>query len=325
MAVTEVIVAVDGGGSKTDAVALSRDGEVIAQRRGPGSSPHFEGVAESVLIVDELVQAVAAGHPVAQADLYLSGLDLPGEIDAYRAAVSSLGWAQRGLVVENDLYALLRAGTEQPDAMAIVCGSGINAIGVRADGATVRFPSLGQLSGDWGGGSGLGPEALWHAARDVDGRGPRTALTAAICAELAVGSVPALIEQIHFGQRSRSDLTALAPVVFAVAESGDAVAGALVDRLADEVAAFARAIATRLGFADREVPIVLGGSILQAGDHRLDQRVTAGLHDAVPRARIVRLQAPPLVGAALAALAHAGCDRDALARARALLTGVVQG
>lgn len=321
---TEVIVAVDGGGSKTDAVALSRDGEVLAQRRGPGSSPHFEGVAESVLIVDELVQAVAAGHPVVQADLYLSGLDLPGEIGAYRAAVSPLGWAQRGLVVENDLYALLRAGTEEPDAMAIVCGSGINAIGVRADGATVRFPSLGQLSGDWGGGSGLGPEALWHAARDVDGRGPHTALTAAICAELAVGSVPELIEQLHFGQRSRSDLITLAPVVFAAAEAGDAVAGALVDRQADEVAAFARTIATRLGFAHREVPIVLGGSILQAGDHRLDRRVTAGLHDAVPRARIVRLQAPPLVGAALAALAHAGCARDALARARGLLTGAVQ-
>ena len=63
------------------------------------------------------------------------------------------------------------AGTEEPDAVAVVCGTGINCIGVRADGAHARFPALGAISGDWGGGWYLGEQALWHAARAVDGRG----------------------------------------------------------------------------------------------------------------------------------------------------------
>ena len=320
MGLTEVVVAVDGGGTKTDAVAMTRDGAVVARRRGPGSSPHFEGLAGSVEIVDALVRDVAGDAVVTQVDLYLSGLDLPIELERYRRAVSGLPWAARGLVIDNDLFALLRAGTDEPDAVAVVCGSGINAVGLRADGATVRFPSLGPLSGDWGGGSGLGPEALWHAARDVDGRGPHTALTAAIQARLEVSSIAELIEQLHFGERDIDELTMLAPDVFAIADAGDQVAIGLVERQADEIVAFVRAIVTRLDLAEASFPVVLGGSILQARHALLDDRIADGIAAVAPRARIVRLEGTPLLGAALAAALHAGVDADALARVRAALS-----
>ncbi|GAA1954320.1 BadF/BadG/BcrA/BcrD ATPase family protein [Microbacterium deminutum] len=313
---TGLVVAVDGGGTKTDAVALTMDGQIVARRRGPGSSPHFEGLARSLAIVDALVREVSGGAPIGHVDLYLSGLDLPVEIDRYRAAVESLPWAQQGLVIDNDLFALLRSGTNEPDAVAVVCGSGVNAVGVRADGAAVRFPSLGPLSGDWGGGSGLGPEALWFAARDVDGRGEPTTLTAAICAALGVGSVAELIEQLHFGERDDADLYALAPVVFAEAAAGDAVARALVQRQADEVVAFVRAIVARLDLAALSFPIVLGGSILQGGHPMLDDRVAAGIAAIAPHARIVRPDAAPILGAAIAAGLHAGAPPDAIARLR---------
>jgi len=319
-----VIVAVDGGGSKTDAVALTIDGELVAHRRGPGSSPHFEGLDEAVAVVDELVRAVAGTSRVAHAGLYVSGLDLPVEVEQYAAAIAGFEWASASSVVDNDLYAVLRAGTDEPDAVAIVCGTGVNAVGVRADGADVRFPALGGVSGDWGGGSGLGEQALWHAARDVDGRGPRTALTAAIIERLGAASVPALIEDLHFGRRDSSDLAALAPAVFAAARAGDAVAAGLVDRQSEEIVAFARACVTRLQLADRAIPIVLGGGIIRAGDERLIGGITAGLAVVAPRARIEILEAAPIVGAALLALDRAGASADALERARAAVALVTR-
>ena len=42
-AMTGLIVGVDGGGSKTHAVALTIDGELAGRGDGPGSSPHFFG------------------------------------------------------------------------------------------------------------------------------------------------------------------------------------------------------------------------------------------------------------------------------------------
>lgn len=300
-----VVVAVDGGGSKTDAVAVSLDGAVVGRRRGPGSSPHFEGLQESVRVVDALVRDVSAGADVLGVDLYLSGLDLPFELEAYLAAVQDRPWGSL-TAVDNDLFAALRAGTDEPDAVAVVCGTGVNAVGVRADGARVRFPSLGALSGDWGGGSGLGPDALWHAARADDGRGPDTALVDALCASFQVAGIPALIEDLHVGRRDLAELTSFTPEIFRLAQEGDAVAGGLVDRQADEVVAYVRAISQRLDLAAASFPVVLGGSILRAGHRRLDDRIAEGIVAIAPDARIVRSAALPVAGAALLALTRAG-------------------
>ena len=141
---------------------------------------------------------------------------------------------------------LLRAGTDEPNAVAVICGTGINAVGVRADGADVRFPSLGEISGDWGGGSGIGIAALWHAARDLDRRGPHTVLSGAIVAELGVPSIAALIEDLHFGRRATADLAMLTPMVLDAAEAGDAVARSIVERQAEEIAALVKACVLRL-------------------------------------------------------------------------------
>jgi N-acetylglucosamine kinase-like BadF-type ATPase len=313
-----VVVAVDGGGSKTDVVAVSLDGEVVGRVRGPGSSPHYESLAASVEVVDALVRQVTRGAPVQHAGLYLSGLDLPREVEAYRHAVNGLDWARGGLDADNDLFALLRAGTDAPDAVAVVCGTGMNAVGVRADGERVRFLAVGAVSGDWGGGHGLGVEALWHAARDVDGRGPHTLLTAAVEAELGA-PVPLLSEQLHLGQRSYADLARLAPAVFDTADAGDTVALGLVDRQADEVVAFVRACVTRLGLASSELPIVLGGGILQATHPRLQARITSGIAAVAPSAHTVVVTRPPIVGAVLLTLASVGATPAAQARAREAL------
>ncbi len=304
MGLNSVVVAVDGGGSKTDAVAVTLDGEVVGRTRGPGSSPHDVGLEASVALIDALVHEAAGGAEVRQASVYLSGLDLPAEVDAYREALTGLPWAAGGLEVDNDLFALLRSGTDEPDAVAVVCGTGMNAVGVRADGARARFLAVGPVSGDWGGGAGLGGEALWHAARDVDGRGPHTLLTDAVAGHFGV-PVPTLTEQLHLGRRAHSELARLAPAVFTAADAGDAVAKALVDRQADEVVAFVRACVTRLDLAAAAVPVVLGGSILRAGHDRLDARIAAGVAEVAPRGRIITPSQPPIEGAVRLALAVA--------------------
>ncbi|MEO8262471.1 MAG: BadF/BadG/BcrA/BcrD ATPase family protein [Pseudolysinimonas sp.] len=311
-----LIVGVDGGGSKTHAVALTLDGELVGRGAGPGSSPHLVGVDGSLEIVDAAVRQAVGSATAIQANVYLSGLDLESEVSAYANAVAALAWASATTVVENDLWALLRAGTESPDAVAVVCGTGINAVGVRADGATARFAALGPISGDWGGGSGLGEEALWHAARAEDGRGPATLLRAAVLDVMAVGTVRELTEQLHSGERTLPELAVLAPAVFEAARAGDEVAGRVVDRQASEVVAFARASLTRLDLLERDVPVVLGGGVIRARDERLLEGISAGLLADAPRAHVVIVDAPPIVGAALLALESAGATREALARAR---------
>ncbi|GIT81941.1 kinase [Leifsonia sp. LS1] len=315
--VAPIAIAVDGGGSKTDAIAVELDGTVAAAARAGTSSPHLIGMDASARIVDDLIERLLAEtgpRPIAAAGIYLSGLDLPAEVEAFRSGIAGYAWADA--VVDNDLFALLRAGTSEPDAVAVVCGTGINCVGVRADGAVVRYPSLGMISGDWGGGWHLGEQALWHAARAVDGRGSATALSAAIPAVYGLDDVQAVIEALHFARIPNADLARIAPSVFACAEDGDAVAVGLVDRQAEEIVALAATTLRRLELLGRPVPVVLGGGIVGSRDARLLDGIASGLAERAPLARIELVTAAPILGAALLALEAAGAGPDALAHAR---------
>src|ERR671910_438354 len=96
---------------------------------------------------------------------------------------------RRGATVDNDTFALLRTGSDAVDAVAVVCGAGINCVGRAADGQTARYPSLGWETGDWGGSEMVGREVVFHAARAEDGRGEPTALVDVVRAHFGVESV----------------------------------------------------------------------------------------------------------------------------------------
>lgn len=312
------VVALDGGGSKTDALALALDGTVLARATAGTSSPHFIGVEPSVAVMDALLRQVSGGSEPVHVSIYLSGLDLESEVADYRAAVLKLGWAG-SLTVENDLFALLRAGTSAANAAAVICGTGINALAISADGEVARFLALGSISGDWGGGGGVGELALWFAARDADGRGEHTSLTGAILREFGRPSVNDLTEALHTGTIALSDLARVSPIVFAHARTGDSIAQGIVDRLANEIAVMASAALTRLGLGAAEVPVVLGGGVVQSRDARLLAGIDSSLARLAPQAHTVIVDAPPILGAGLLALESAGASREAVERARAAL------
>ena len=316
-----LIVAVDGGGSKTDVVALRADGSIAGTARGLATNPQVETLPVALSRIDALVEDATGGAPVAHASVYLAGLDLGIEIERFTAAVTPLPWARNGLAVDNDLFALLRTGTESPDAVAVVCGTGINAVGVRG-GATARFPALGTITGDWGGGSGIMLAALWHAARAEDGRGPTTTLATALPGALGFATVQAIGEAILLGALPAAALTPLAPLLFDAAAAGDPIAGHLLDRQAEEIATMARVCAERLGLASPGLPVVLGGGLIRSGERRLLDPVVAALARALPGAEPVVVSEAPIVGAGLGALTAAGAGPAALQRARPALSAL---
>ncbi|TML00912.1 MAG: ATPase, partial [Actinobacteria bacterium] len=241
-----VVLAVDGGNFKTDLALVRADGEALALVRGPQSSPHHLGVDGCVRVLEELLATAIrdAGlpngrGPVADvAQLLLAGVDFPSDEHHVQAAVARRRLAKK-VSVGNDTFAVLRAGTERGWGVAIVCGSGINCLGVGPDGRQIRFPALGEITGDWGGGYDVGLAGVWAAARSEDGRGPCTSLEHAVPGHFGLGTPTELAEAIHRGRIARTRVTELAPVVVVEAHA-DAVAAGIMERLADEIAALVR-------------------------------------------------------------------------------------
>jgi N-acetylglucosamine kinase-like BadF-type ATPase len=191
-------------------------------------------------------------------------------------------------------------------------------VGVGPDGRKARFPSLGEISGDWGGGGDIGLAAQWAASRSEDGRGPQTSLERLVPAHFGLESPADLARQMHLGGIPRHRLDELAPAVLAAAEE-DAVAAEIVDRQAAEVVAMAGALLRRLDLTQEQADVVLGGSVLHSGNPRLLDGIEAGLREVGPRLSIQVARSRPIVGAALLGLDRLGAAPEAYARARAEL------
>lgn len=322
-----LVLAVDGGNSKTDVAVVADDGEVLATARSGPFLPQSAGVAAAVDVIERAVtdalreavrEALPPGRhpPFDHVAAYLAGADLPVEEEALAREFSARGLAP-DVVVRNDTFALLRAGASAAWGVAVVCGAGINAVGVSPTGEVARFPALGRISGDWGGGQVIGEDALWHAARAEDGRGPATALVDVVRAHFGVHTVEELALDLHFDRVPYGGLHELAPGVLAAAAGGDAVALGLVERLAGEVTIMAQVCLRRLGLLETPAEVVLGGGVLRARDPLLTSLLEHGFAAAAPHAEIVVADVPPIVGAALSGLDRLGATEAAGSRLRA--------
>ncbi|MGW7633445.1 ATPase [Streptomyces vinaceus] len=319
MGLTAAVLAVDAGNSKTDVAVVAPDGTVLATARGGGFRPPADGLDKAMEALSRTVEEAlsAAGAPTAaHISACLANADLPIEEEELTEAIASRPWSST-VTVRNDTFAILRAGVPEPRGVAVVCGAGINCVGMRPDGRTARFPALGRFSGDWGGGWALAEEALWHAARAADGRGEPTALAAALPAHYGVPDMPALIEALHLDRiplRRRHEAT---PVLFATAAQGDAVARGVVDHQAAEIVTMATVALTRLDLLDEETPVCLGGSVLAADHPLLSEGIRTKLQAAAPKAVPHIVTARPVLGAALLGLDDMEAPPEAQERLRA--------
>ncbi|MGW0496380.1 N-acetylglucosamine kinase [Streptomyces sp. NPDC003007] len=313
MGLTTRVLAIDAGNSKTDVAIVTADGDVLATARGGGFRPPAVGVDAAMdALAETVAQALGTAGltSVTHVSACLANADFPIEEERLAAALRARAWGTT-VTVRNDTFAILRAGVTEPRGVAVVCGAGINCVGMRPDGRTARFPALGRVSGDWGGGWDLSEEALWHASRAEDGRGAPTALSHTLPAHFGLPSVYALVEALHLAHIPTLRRHELAPVLFATAAGGDAIARTIVERQAEEVVAMAVVALTRLDLLSEQTPVLLGGGILAARHAQLNDHIEHMLAERAPNAVPRVVTASPVLGAALLGLHHVGARRAA--------------
>ena len=317
------VLAIDGGNSKTDVALIGWDGTVLAAVRGPGASHEDYGIDGALSRLGDLIRTTAgkagidgSGAIAPHISACLAGADLPEEEAALTAALLAGGWSESAVAM-NDTFAVLRGGVDEPWGVAVTCGAGINCVAVAPDGTTARYLAHGTMTGDWGGGSGLGQAVMWHAMRGWDGRGQATALGDAVAARFGLASIRDVAVAVHQGVLGEADLVQLTGVLFAVAGRGDPVARSLVERQATEICLMAAAAMRRLGLAPTGVPVVLGGGVLESHDPLLLAAVDRQLAAAAPGATARLLDVPPVAGAALLGLDYVGAPTAPKLRLRA--------
>lgn len=305
------VLAVDGGGTKTEGVLADRAGVVVARKVTGPSNYQAVGAQAALevwagLLLALLEKAGADVTDLAAAGFGLSGWDRPRDEQNIRALVERLD-LPCPLWLDNDTYLILRAGTPDGVGVGLVSGTGANCAGENAAGLKHRVAGLGPEFGDLGGGSDIGVRGLQAAFRSIDGRGPSTSLVERIVARFKLERLDDIVDYTMADSRASWSTTLITPLVFDAAAEGDGPALGILDWAGRELGNAARAVARPLFAPDEVFPVVMGGSVLQRGSvDRMRDALIEDVRTEFPNAQPVRLQARPVEGAVRAALALVG-------------------
>ncbi len=271
MTARDLLLAVDGGGTKTLAVVADLQGQVLARGLGPGSNPYTVGFIQFTEAVREAVSS--ALRPVLGADtdglggtsgrIAAACFGMAG-VDSTEDEVAVSAWVKRqevapSFLVVNDIELIMAGGTPDGWGVALISGTGSNCLGRARDGRIARVGGWGALMGDEGSGYALGAQALRVASQAFDGRTQAPALLEAALRHFALRDIPALMRRVHAPGTAPADIATLAPVVLELATAGDRPARAILDQAAEDLAAHVRTVMRRLGL--EQPPLALGGSL----------------------------------------------------------------
>jgi N-acetylglucosamine kinase-like BadF-type ATPase len=115
--------------------------------------------------------------------------------------------------------------------------------------------------------------------------------------------IPHLLEGIEMGEYYLG--ADLAPVIYQVAAQGDPVARSIIQWAGSELGQSAVAVIRQLNIEQLDFEVVLVGSLYEMGE-MLTEPMRQVIHSIAPKARLVRLSVPPVVGGVLLGMEQAG-------------------
>ncbi|HVO57849.1 MAG TPA: BadF/BadG/BcrA/BcrD ATPase family protein [Dongiaceae bacterium] len=296
------VLGFDGGGTKTECVALGVTGEILARGRGSASNPSRIGVAPALRGVQESANTALRSIPTfpttPRVAAVCAGLAGTGKEELRLEMARGLEAIFEGAVVrvQTDLELALAALPEGP-GIVLVAGTGSAAIGRDAKGSVRREGGLGPSGSDEGSAFDIG-RAVASAVRDektiVEMELSRQILRHLGCASWADVDARASAQPDEIFPR-------IFPVVTAAAEAGNKLAQSLLVAGAGKLAALTERLAQTLGLGSQSFFLGRTGGMLERSQV-FDKALDAEIQRRLPRAVKAQASADAALVAARTAL-----------------------
>lgn len=267
---SDLLLAVDGSGSMTQAVLALRQGTVVGRGFGPSSNHHqtgrdsafsalktaIDGAFRQRFGVDDAQRQGA----VVGACLGLAGVTGPEDREMFSSWLKEYDITDRFKVV-NDAEGVLLGGSPQGWGVVVHSGVGSVCLGRTQAGREARVGGWGSVLGDEGSGFWIAEQALHAATRTADGRAKAHGLSRAVLAHWGLARPQELLEAIHRTENTNEDVAGLAGRVLDLARRGDEDAVRIVKKAGAELAAHVDTIVEKLALS--RPPLILAGDHLR--------------------------------------------------------------
>ena len=293
------LIAVDGGGTKTDFVLFRGSGEVLRRVTLEGCNPNTRGLPHAREILAEGVGSLlASGFPVRGLFAGIAGASTGANREALRDFLSGR-LPEMKLRVEGDIYNVIGQTGEVRKCIAMICGTGSVVYGF--DGESLhRAGGWGYLFDEAGSGFDIGRDALRHCLACDEGERPEDGLSRSV--REALGG-PAFDRIDTLYAKGRDYIASFAPIVFGQYEKGDETACRIIRRTADRLAEL-------IGRAHARCDC--GGTVVAAGGLSARKDILGPLLASrlPPELTLVFPELPPVFGAAVQCMRLVSAEYD---------------
>lgn len=299
-----VVIAIDGGGTKTHVLISSIDNQVLGEgSSGPASLAVSPPEIAKANVNEALGQALASlslNEPIAVVAMGLAGVNTPTQINAakelFKPLFTQFNIDDEHFILVNDVEIALANGSVAPDAIALIAGTGSNCWGHNQAGETAKAGGVDYLLSDEGSGYALGLAALKAATKSADGRlQPPSTLQALVFEHFGVQNLQELQDKIYHPPLTKTQVAELSPVVQTAKEQSDAMATGIINQAIADWMELVTAVAARLHLESQPTDLVLAGSLttVPVFYDAFQMQITQKF----PQMKLIRPGQPPVYGA----------------------------
>jgi len=249
----DCLLAIDGGGTKTEFVVFTARGYVLKRFSLSASNPNdigFEACCE--LVASGMDTCLAAQPGITRVFCAIAGI---GTGNNRANLLKKLSARYPGIAFESEPDAACSLSIDKSCGMALICGTGSVVFARRAEGAPIRVGGWGYLFDEAGSAYDIGRDAIRAALAELDGMGEKTRISALLAEKLG-GGLWENLNRIYAGGKTL--IASFAPLVFEAYASGDPAAHGIIDRNMRRLALLCNTAAAQHGAALR---VIAGGGL----------------------------------------------------------------
>lgn len=258
----KVFVGVDGGGTKTEAIAVDETGKKVGEGKSgptnPNATPYWKdslrSISQQLALPEDIRVHIFAG---------ISGAGTSETKEELIVAFRELFSAE--IEVEPDPLNILYSGLYGSAGIVQICGTGSITYGVNEKGDCGRIGGWGHLLGDRGSGYEIGRRGLLASLENEEGLGFSTVITEYIYKEFRKKDGREVLQKIYTSNVPKELVSPLSKIVMRAAEEGDKVALNILHEEALMVCSYIFRLEKEL-FSFKTQPVVLAGGVLSANN-----------------------------------------------------------
>lgn len=288
---------IDGGGTKTDAVILDEQGNIVGTGIGGGSNANFTprrsaAAAFRRAIKCALKEAGISGDRIAAAACTFGTVA--------REVFEQLGITAEPHQLSECRVAFERAGIEEVRGVAVVAGTGSSCVGVKPDGTIIAAGGWGPIFGDEGSAYDIGLRGIKQSILAQEGRASDTLLVREMRDYFGQDKPRKAIRKLFDIKVNQPEIAGFAVRVSAAANAGDKTSLEIIESSGESLGELAAFVARKLFSEEDSFPFVLAGGVFNIGNLVIDP-IRAVLRPQFPNSKLVVAKMRP--GEAIARLA----------------------